>query len=110
ELSTMVRHKINAVAVVFDDAAYGNVRRIQRQNFGGRTIASDLLNPDFVKLAEAFGLRGARVEGPDQLRVAVREAFRANEPALIAVPVGEMPTMWHLLRGRQAASPPPLRA
>jgi len=107
ELSTMARHAINVVAVVFDDGAYGNVRRIQRQQFAGHTIASDLLNPDFVKLADSFGIRGVRADGPDELRSAVREALRANEPALIAVPVGEMPSMWHLLRGRQAAPPPP---
>ncbi|MGH2457874.1 MAG: thiamine pyrophosphate-dependent enzyme [Chloroflexota bacterium] len=110
ELSTMARHRINLVAVVFDDGAFGNVRRIQRQQFGGRTIASDLLNPDFPKLADAFGIRSVRAEGPDQLRVAIREALRAGEPALVAVPVGEMPSMWHLLRGRQAAPPPPVRA
>ncbi|HLH73034.1 MAG TPA: thiamine pyrophosphate-dependent enzyme, partial [Chloroflexota bacterium] len=87
EVSTMVRHKINLVAVVFDDGAFGNVRRIQRDSFGGRNIASDLQNPDFVKLAEAFGVRGIRAEGARDLQVAVREALRANEPALIAVPV-----------------------
>lgn len=107
ELSTIARHKIAVVAVVFDDGAYGNVRRIQRQQFEGHTIASDLLNPDFLKLADSFGIRGIRADGPDQLRSAVREALRAGEPALIAVPVGEMPSMWHLLRGRQATPPPP---
>ncbi len=107
ELSTIVRHKINVVAIVFDDGAYGNVRRTQRQQFDGHTIASDLFNPDFLKLAEAFGIRGIQARGPEQLRGAVREALHADEPALIAVPVGEMPSMWHLLRGRQATPPPP---
>ncbi len=110
ELSTMVRHRIKVVAIVFDDGAYGNVRRIQRQQFAGRTIASDLVNPDFPKLADSFGIRGIRAEGPDQLRLAVREALRANEPALIAVPVGEMPSPWSQLRGRQAATPSTVRA
>ncbi|HLZ07850.1 MAG TPA: thiamine pyrophosphate-dependent enzyme, partial [Chloroflexota bacterium] len=108
ELSSAAQHKINLVTVVFDDGAYGNVRRIQRQSFGGRTIASDLQNPDFVKLAEAFGIRAARAGGSDTLRSAVREAFKANEPSLIVVPVAEMPNMFHLYRGRQAAPPPPL--
>lgn len=103
ELSTMVRHKINVVAIVFDDGAYGNVRRIQRQQFDGHTIASDLLNPDFVKLADSFGVRSVRADGPAELRAAVREALRANEPALIAVPVGEMPSWSAALRARQAA-------
>ncbi len=44
------------MAVVFSDGAYGNVKRIQQQAFNNRTIASDLHNPDFVKLAESFGI------------------------------------------------------
>jgi acetolactate synthase I/II/III large subunit len=110
ELSSAARHQINLVTIVFDDGAYGNVRRIQRQQFGGRTIASDLLNPDFVKLADAFGIRGVHAEGADGLRGAVREALKANEPSLIVVPVGEMPSLFHLYRGRQAAPPPPVAA
>jgi acetolactate synthase-1/2/3 large subunit len=97
ELATMVQHRIGVVAVVFNDNAYGNVRRIQQVDFGGRTIASDLVNPDYCKLAEAFGMAGRRVETPDQLRVALREALAANEPALIEVPVGEMPNPWRVL-------------
>ena len=94
ELGTMVRHQIPAVVVVFNDDAYGNVRRIQQDQFGGRTIASDLRNPDFVKLAEAFGVVGRRAETPDALGIAVRESLRANEPTLIEVPVGPMPNPW----------------
>jgi acetolactate synthase-1/2/3 large subunit len=110
ELSSMARHRLNVATVVFDDGAYGNVRRTQRQQFSGHTIASDLLNPDFLKLAEAFGIRGIRAEGAADLRTALREALKANEPALISVPVGEMPSMWHLMRGRQAAPPPAVAA
>lgn len=102
ELSSVARHGIGVVAVVFDDGAYGNVRRTQREAFEGHTIASDLRNPDFLKLAEAFGLRGVRAEGASGLRSALREALRASEPALIVVPVPEMPNMWPVLRGRQA--------
>ena len=97
ELSTMKRHGLNVAAVVFNDNAYGNVRRIQRESFGGRTIASDLLNPDFAKLAESFGVAGMRAHGPDELAGALREALAGDEPALIEVPVGEMPSMWHIL-------------
>jgi acetolactate synthase-1/2/3 large subunit len=110
ELSSAARHKLNLVTVVFDDGAYGNVRRTQRQQFGGRTIASDLQNPDFVKLADAFGIRSVLTEGADGLRGALREALKVNEPTLVVVPVGEMPSMFHLYRGRQAAPPPPVAA
>jgi len=97
ELSTMVCHNISAVVLVFDDSAYGNVRRIQRDQFNGRTIASDLHNPDFVKLAESFGVTGRRAETPAALSTALAESLKAAEPTLIHIPVGPMPNPWTAL-------------
>jgi acetolactate synthase-1/2/3 large subunit len=87
ELSSMAQHRIPVVAVVFDDRAYGNVRRIQQVRMGDRTIASALLNPDWVKLAESFGVMGYLAEGPGALRESLREALASDAPALIAVPM-----------------------
>jgi acetolactate synthase-1/2/3 large subunit len=84
------------VTVVFNDNAYGNVRRIQREQFNGQVIASDLLNPDFVKLAELFGVAGVRAKDAQELRLAVREALANDHPTLIEVPQGEVPSMWGL--------------
>jgi acetolactate synthase-1/2/3 large subunit len=98
ELSTMAMHHINLVAIVFSDNAYGNVKRIQQQSFNGRTIASTLHNPDFSKLAELFGVVGMRATTPDDLRTVLRSAFKMNEPVLIEVPVGEMPSIWPIVR------------
>ena len=92
ELATAVQHGINAVAVVFNDNAYGNVLRDQVNRFGGRTVGAALHNPDFVKLAEAYGARGVRVQGPEALESAVREALTIDAPSLIEVPVEMMPT------------------
>lgn len=97
ELATAVRHQIAVVVVVFNDGAYGNVRRIQQQQFHGRTIASDLTNPDFVKLAESFGVPGFKAETPDALRQTLRQALAADAPALIEVPCGEMPSPWEFI-------------
>jgi acetolactate synthase-1/2/3 large subunit len=97
ELSTMARHDIRAVAVVFTDDAFGNVRRIQQEQFGGRTIASDLRNPDFLKLADAFGVAGRFADTPAKLRAAIEESIRADEPTLIAVPIGPVPNPWTVL-------------
>ena len=97
ELATMARHEIPAVVVVFNDDAYGNVRRIQHEQFGGRTIASDLRNPDFVALAKAFGIGGRRVETPAALEEAVTEGIVAREPLLIEVPLGPVPNPWRIL-------------
>src|SRR5439155_1291706 len=62
ELATAVQHNIAVAIVVFDDGAFGNVLRTQRESFGGRTIAFELRNPSFAKLAEVFGVPGVRAE------------------------------------------------
>ena len=98
ELSTMAMHKINMVGIVFSDNAYGNVKRIQQQTFHGRTIASNLHNPDFAKLAELFGVVGMRANSPDDLRTVLRGALKMDAPVLIEVPVGEMPSIWPVVR------------
>ena len=83
--------------MVFDDGAFGNVRRIQAQQYGNRLIASDLTNPDFVKFAESFGMAAFRATTPDALEDALRQAFALNAPALVHVPVGEMPSPWDMI-------------
>jgi acetolactate synthase I/II/III large subunit len=97
ELATAMRHRIPLVAVVFADGAFGNVRRIQQEQFGNRVIASDLANPDFVKYAESFGAAGRRARTPQELGAALRAAFAAREPTLIEVPVGPMPSPWEFI-------------
>ena len=64
EMATAVRHRIPLVTVLFNDGAFGNVRRIQEEQFGNRLIASDLANPDFVAFAESFGAKAMRREDP----------------------------------------------
>ena len=91
ELATAVQYGINAVVVVFNDNAFGNVLRDQRNIFDGRTIGSELHNPNFVKLAEAYGARGVKAEGPQELESALRESLAIESPTLIEVPVGPMP-------------------
>jgi acetolactate synthase-1/2/3 large subunit len=97
EMATAIRHRIPLVAVVFVDGAFGNVKRIQEEQFGNRLIACDLANPDFVKFAESFGASGRRARTPDELAAALRESFAAREPTLIEVPVGPMPSPWEFI-------------
>jgi acetolactate synthase I/II/III large subunit len=75
------------ITLVFNNNAYGNVRRDQRERFDGRVVASDLVNPDFVKLAESFGVGAARVISPEAFRPALEKALAAGGPYLIAVEV-----------------------
>jgi acetolactate synthase-1/2/3 large subunit len=97
ELSTMVQHNIPVVTIVFNDNAYGNVRRIMDEDFGGRILAADLLNPDYMQLAKAFGVTGRTATNAAELRTHIRESIKANEPTLIEVPVPVMPNPWKVL-------------
>jgi acetolactate synthase-1/2/3 large subunit len=94
ELATAVQHGINVVALVFNDGAYGNVKRMQRELYGNRVIASDLTNPDFVRLADSFGVFARSTDDPDGLRNALEQALARDAPALIEVKVGEFPDPW----------------
>ena len=87
ELATAVKYGVNVVTVVFNDNAYGNVWRAQVEEFDGRVIGTELHNPDFVRLAEAYGARGVLAEDAAQLESAVQEAVSADTPTLIEVPV-----------------------
>ncbi len=100
ELASAAQHEIPLTTIVFDDGAFGNVRRIQENLFGGRTIASELRNPSFAKLAELFGMQGIRAEGAGNLRAAMREAMAHKGPTLIEVPVGPMPMFLRNVRER----------
>ena len=84
-----MRHRIPLTVVVFNDGAFGNVRRIQEEQYGNRLIASDLHNPDFVRYAQSFGAEAERARNPQELRAALRRAFKRRDvPTLIEVPVG----------------------
>ena len=90
ELSTAVQYGINAVAIVFNDNAFGNVLRAQMEEFDGHVLGTRLHNPDFVALAHSFGAHGVRAEDANALHDALSEAVAAEngKPALIEVPVG----------------------
>jgi len=89
EMSTAVKYGINVVAVVFNDEAFGNVSRDLDEAWGG-TFAAELRNPDFMKLADAYGVVGLRAERPTDVGDLVRKALALDRPALIEVRVGRM--------------------
>ncbi|MCC8939023.1 hypothetical protein H8A99_21725 [Bradyrhizobium sp. Arg68] len=96
ELATAVQFKIGVVTLVFNNNAYGNVRRDQQERFDGRVVASDLVNPDFVKLAESFGVGAARVTSPDHFRPVLEKALADGGPYVISVevPTGSEVSPW----------------
>ena len=87
ELATAVQYNIGVVTLVFNNNAYGNVRRDQRERFDGRVVASDLVNPDFVRLAESFGVAASKVTSPDQFKSALETALAHGGPYLIDIEI-----------------------
>ena len=85
ELATAVAHNIGLITLIFNNHAYGNVRRDQMRIYDGFTVGADLVNPDFVKLAESFGADGYYVDSPQALKPILSQAIDNNRPALINI-------------------------
>ena len=95
ELATAVKYRLPITTIIFNDNRFTNVQRQQKEWFGGRVIASDLHNPDFVQLAESFGAMAQRVRSPQEMKVAIESAFAQSGPAIIEVAVDEFfPAPW----------------
>ena len=93
-LATAVQHQIGVVCIVFNNSQYGNVQQMQRDLYGGRVIATDLINPDFVKMAESYGAQGILATSPDELRAAIATGLaKTDGPTLIEVPMGNVPSI-----------------
>lgn len=97
ELSTAKKYGIGLITIIFHDGYYGNVRRIQKNRYGARYFATDLSNPNYAKLADAFGVASARANSPAELSGVLSDVVGSDAPVLIEVPVGEFPSPWHLI-------------
>jgi acetolactate synthase-1/2/3 large subunit len=92
ELATAMQSGINVVTIVFNDDAYGNTNRDQLENFGGRVLGTELVNPDFVAYAESFGAVGIKLKDVAELAPAMREAIDDNRSVVIELPMGRLPS------------------
>ena len=97
EMSTAVSHGIGAVALVFNNNAYGASKWDQAHRYGGRLYGTELQNPDFVRLAEAHGVR-AESTTADGLRSALRRALAHDAPALVEVKLSNMMPPFQIVR------------
>jgi acetolactate synthase-1/2/3 large subunit len=106
ELATAAQYEIALVTVVFNNHSFANVLRDQETHFSGRTIGSRLHNPDFVRLAESFGVAGRRVKEPQELQAALETELEADRPALIevALEAGTEQSPWPLIHMRKRPS------
>jgi acetolactate synthase I/II/III large subunit len=86
ELETAVRLRTAVVNVIWENRQYGSIVWKQEKKFG-RHFGTDFTNPDFVRLAEAFGMPGWRCESVDDLGTRLRHALTLDLPSLIVVPI-----------------------
>lgn len=86
ELATAVQHNINVKVVVFVNNYLGMVRELQDNNYGGRRTMVDLSgSPDFLKIAEAYGISGETVASDKQAEEAVKRMAASDKPYLLQV-------------------------
>ena len=90
EISTAVKYGINLVTVIYNDGHFGNVARDLDDDFGG-DYETEFANPDFVKLAEAYGAVGLRARDPFNVTNVIPKALEMKRPVFIDVPVSRVP-------------------
>ena len=100
ELATAARYKLRVIAIVHNDSTLGAIKNIQDRAHQGRYLDTDLNNPDYPRLAAAYGVPGRQASTPEEVAEAVREALDRDGPSLL-----EVPDRWRFMR--DLANPPP---
>lgn len=105
ELATAVQEQIGLIVLMFNNNAYGNVMRDQKNGFGNRLIGSVLHNPDFMAFAASFGVEAHRVSSPEELRPVLSGALGTKTPVLIevSVPQGSETSPWEFIHFNRLA-------
>ena len=107
ELATATKYGLKPTVVVFNDGHFGNVKRMQEEQFGA-VLGSELHNPHFDRLAAAFDVGYSRVETPADLEKLLKRSIGSG-PLLIEARVGELSSPWPYirLRGGKPGDVPP---
>jgi thiamine pyrophosphate-dependent acetolactate synthase large subunit-like protein len=87
ELGCAIQERLGLPVVIFNDSAYSAVKVAQAESRGGRFIGVDLVNPDYVEVAQAYRIPGVRVTSPAELIQEIRRAAERNLPTIIDVPI-----------------------
>jgi len=89
ELGTIMQYKIPVKIVVLNNNFLGMVRQWQELFHGKRYSFTEMQNPDFVKLAEAYSIPAKKVEARKDLQGAIKEMLDAKTPYFLEVVVGK---------------------
>ena len=96
ELATAMKYGLKVVTLVFNNNSFGASEWHQTHIYEGRYLGTDLLNPDFVRLAESFGVIGLRTT-PENLEASLQEALAAQKPVMMEIALPNMMPPFHLV-------------
>ena len=85
ELATAMQYRAALVVIIVNNGSYGTIRMHQERAYPARVSGTDMVNPDFVKLAEAHGAHAERVSGAGEFGAALERALAARRLALIEI-------------------------
>ena len=85
ELGTIMEYNVNVKIVILNNNYLGNVRQWQELFFNSRYSQTPLMNPDFIKLAEAYSIKGENVADREELEGAVERMIKHDGPYILNV-------------------------
>jgi len=97
ELATIASLRLPVVVVILNNGYLGMVRQWQELFFRERYASSELWNPDFCRLAEAYSIPAHRVAQADELEATVRRAFASGGPVVLDVLVAPEENTWPIV-------------
>jgi acetolactate synthase I/II/III large subunit len=92
EMIAAVERRLPILVIVSNNGSYGSIRAHQDRDYPGRHLGTSLFNPDFTRVAEAFGMLAEEVSKPHQIEAALRRGITANQPYFIEVGTRLSPT------------------
>src|SRR3954451_21581151 len=97
ELMTLVQDRIPVKVAVFDNKKLGMIRQWQEIIYAGNYHSAHLIGPDYIKLADAYGIPGFRAEAPDEVDEAIRAAQAVDGPALVWFEIAEAQNIFPMM-------------
>ena len=85
EMIAAVERNLPIRFVVSNNGSYGTIRLYQERNYPDRSFATDLTNPDFASVAEAYGIKGFVIERDEDIKSVIDKAFKVDGPSLVEV-------------------------
>ena len=85
EISIAVERNLKVRIIISNNSSLGTIRLYQEKLYPDRTLATNMTNPDFSKIAKAYGIKSFRIENNTDIEKIIKQAFEVDGPSLIEV-------------------------